>query len=160
MEFEAANDGCGGYIKTTHFKQFVEERIEKTQSIFHGGNQYTGSIFLALMSALESDFNENQELNGSRIGLCGYGSGAKAKVFEGIIQPEWKHIASRFSLFPRIDDRQPIDKSIYEALHRGSKGSSVISPSGEFALISIGAEGHLEGEKVLLDKLVRIIFYH
>ena len=148
-DFESANDGYRRKIsKTDHFKQFVEERIEKTQRASSMvGNQYTGSIFLALMSALESDFNENQDMKGSRIGLCGYGSGAKAKVFEGIIQSEWKHIASRFSLFSRIDDRQPIDKSIYEALHRGSRRSSVISPSGEFALISIGAEGHLEGER-------------
>ena len=148
-EFESANDVYRRMIsKTDQFKHFVEERIEKTQRASSMvGNQYTGSIFLALMSALESDFNDNQDMKGSRIGLCGYGSGAKAKVFEGIIQPEWKHIASRFSLFSRIDDRQPIDKSIYEALHRGSKRSSVISPSGEFALISIGAEGHLEGER-------------
>ena len=100
-----------------------------------------------MMSALESDLNDKQDMNGTRVGLCGYGSGAKAKVFEGVIQPDWKHIVSRFSLFDRIDARQPIDKSVYEALHRGSKGSSVINPSGEFALVSIGADGHLEGER-------------
>ena len=148
-EFEAANDAYRRKIsKTGQFKSFVEERIEKTQRASSKvGNQYTGSIFLALMSALESDLNDKQDMNGTRVGLCGYGSGAKAKVFEGVIQPDWKHIVSRFSLFDRIDARQPIDKSVYEALHRGSKGSSVINPSGEFALVSIGADGHLEGER-------------
>ncbi|DAC17583.1 MAG TPA: hydroxymethylglutaryl-CoA synthase, partial [Candidatus Poseidoniaceae archaeon] len=45
-------------------------------------NQYTGSIFLALMSTFESDLEDNTDLDGVRFGLCGYGSGAKAKVFE------------------------------------------------------------------------------
>ena len=148
-EFEAANDAYRRKIsKTNQFKEFVEQRIEKTQRASSKvGNQYTGSIFLALMSALESDLEDSQDMNGTRVGLCGYGSGAKAKVFEGVIQPDWKHIVSRFSLFARIDERQSIDKSVYEALHRGSKDSSVISPSAEFALVSIGAEGHLEGER-------------
>ena len=148
-DFERANDSYRRMIsKTDEFRSFVHERIEKTQRASSMvGNQYTGSIFLALMSALESDLNENEDMKGHKVGLCGYGSGAKAKVFEGVIQDDWKHIVSRFSLFARIDQRQPIDKSTYEALHRGSKGSSVISPSGEFALVSIGAEGHLEGER-------------
>ena len=43
--------------KTEAFKQFVEDRIEKGQrasSLI--GNQYTGSIFLALMSTFEADY--------------------------------------------------------------------------------------------------------
>jgi hydroxymethylglutaryl-CoA synthase len=130
------------------FKKFVEARIEKAQRASSlVGNQYTGSIFLALMSTLESDFLENEAMVGERIGLCGYGSGAKAKVFEGIVQSEWKDVAAKFNLFTRLTERHPIDKEIYESLHRGSQTGSVLPPKGEFALVSIGGADVLEGQR-------------
>jgi hydroxymethylglutaryl-CoA synthase len=148
-EFEQANDSYRRHIsKTEEFKIFVDERIERTtraSSLI--GNQYTGSIFLALMSTMESDYLENIEMSGERLGLCGYGSGAKAKVFEGIVQPQWREIASRFHLFERLSCRHPINKTVYEALHRGSRKRSVVKPSDEFALVRIGGEGNLEGQR-------------
>jgi hydroxymethylglutaryl-CoA synthase len=148
-QFQKANDGYRRLIsKTPQFKEFVEARIEKTQrasSLI--GNQYTGSIFLALMSTIESDFADDEKMIGKRVGLCGYGSGAKAKVFEGIVQPEWKEIATRFKLFDRLSHRTPINKEIYERLHRGSQKESIVAPSAEFALIEIGGEGKLEGHR-------------
>jgi hydroxymethylglutaryl-CoA synthase len=148
-EFERANDLYRRLIsKTDEFKIFAEQRIEKTQrasSLI--GNQYTGSIFLALMSTMESDYLDGTEMNGKKVGLCGYGSGAKAKVFEGEVQEQWKEISSRFELFERLSKRTPIDKTIYESLHRGTRKDSVVSPNAEFALIGIGAEGDLEGQR-------------
>ena len=148
-EFEKANDYYRRLIsKTDEFRTFVDERIEKTQrasSLI--GNQYTGSIFLALMSAMESDYLEGVEIESNRIGLCGYGSGAKAKVFEGIVQPGWREIASRFHLFERLSTRHAINKTVYEALHKGKRKLSVVKPSTEFALVSIGLDGDLEGQR-------------
>ena len=147
--FERANDKYRRLIsKTEAFREFSERRIEKTQrasSLI--GNQYTGSIFLALMSTMESDYLDGVEMEGKRVGLCGYGSGAKAKVFEGIVQPGWKEVSSRFSLFERLSTRTPLDKDVYERLHRGSQKESVVEPSDEFALIAVGGEGVLEGQR-------------
>jgi len=148
-DFERANDKYRRLIsKTEAFREFSERRIEKTQrasSLI--GNQYTGSIFLALMSTMESDYLDGVEMGGKRVGLCGYGSGAKAKVFEGIVQPGWKEISSRFSLFDRLSTRTPLDKDVYERLHRGSQKESVVEPVDEFALIAVGGEGVLEGQR-------------
>jgi hydroxymethylglutaryl-CoA synthase len=148
-EFEKANDQYRRLIsKTSMFKDFVDARIEKAQRASSlVGNQYTGSIFLALMSTIESDHLESEEMIGEHIGLCGYGSGAKAKVFEGVIQPEWKQIAERFNLFERLGERHSIDKEIYESLHRGSAKKSILSPKNEFALVSIGGDDVLEGQR-------------
>ena len=132
--------------KTESFKQFIEDRIEKGQrasSLI--GNQYTGSIFLALMSTFEADYEENANLDYQMMGLCGYGSGAKAKVFEAEIQPTWREIASRWNLFERLEGRMAIDRETYEALHKGLATKSVITPKGEFALVDVGAEGSEEG---------------
>jgi len=134
--------------KTDAFRAFVSERIERGQrasSLI--GNQYTGSIFLALMSALESDLQDGNDMAGARIGLCGYGSGAKAKVFEGTVQPGWAEVVGRFALFSRLAQRTAIDAPVYESLHRGSRRASVLPPSGEFALVSIGGDGQLEGAR-------------
>lgn len=148
-QFEKANDQYRRLIsKTELFNDFVKERIEKTQRASSQiGNQYTGSIFLALMSSMESDYNDNTEMAGKAIGLCGYGSGAKAKVFEGIVQESWREIASRFHLFERLSTRTPINKTVYEALHKGHRKRSVVKPNGEFALVGIGKEGQLEGQR-------------
>ena len=35
------------------------------------------------MSTFESDLEGNSNLDNAMFGMCGYGSGAKAKVFEG-----------------------------------------------------------------------------
>ena len=132
--------------KTESFKQFVEDRIEKGQrasSLI--GNQYTGSIFLALMSTFEADYEENAKIGESVFGLCGYGSGAKAKVFEAEVQPTWRQIASRWNLFERLEGRIAIDKLTYEALHKGLATESVVTPKGEFALVDVGVEGVEEG---------------
>ena len=99
------------------------------------------------MSSMESDYIENVEMEGSHIGLCGYGSGAKAKVFEGVVQPGWREIASRFHLFERLSTRHAINKTVYEALHMGKRKRSVVKPSTEFALVSVGLEGDLEGQR-------------
>ncbi|MEL6349319.1 MAG: hydroxymethylglutaryl-CoA synthase [Myxococcota bacterium] len=134
--------------KTPQFKAFVEERIERGQRASSQiGNQYTGSIFLALMSTFESDHLEDNDITGVSFGLCGYGSGAKAKVFEGIVQPRWREVAARFELFKRLEARTPIDKDAYEALHRGTLTDSVVKPDNEFALVSVGRDGDLEGQR-------------
>ena len=134
--------------KTAQFRAFVQEKIEKGQrasSLI--GNQYTGSIFLALMSTLEADLNEDNDMAGASVGLCGYGSGAKAKVFEGIIQPGWREVVSQFQLFARLAERTALDPAAYEALHRGLRERSVVAPTREFALAGVGGDEGLEGAR-------------
>lgn len=134
--------------KTNEYIEFHKEKIEKGQrasSLI--GNQYTGSIFLALMSTFESDLEDNSNLDGETIGLCGYGSGAKAKVFEGKVSPKWREVTSRWMLFERLAGRIAIDAKVYESLHKGTQKESVIAPQGEFILQEIGDEGVDEGAR-------------
>ena len=97
------------------------------------------------MSTFEADYEENAKIGESVFGLCGYGSGAKAKVFEAEVQPTWRQIASRWNLFERLEGRIAIDKLTYEALHKGLATESVVTPKGEFALVDVGDEGVEEG---------------
>jgi len=134
--------------KTPQYAEFHASRIEKGQrasSLI--GNQYTGSIFLALMSTFESDLEDNANLDDAMFGMCGYGSGAKAKVFEGKVNHRWREVVARWHLFERLAGRVAIDEITYENLHKGTQDSSVIEPKGEFALVEIGDEGVDEGAR-------------
>jgi hydroxymethylglutaryl-CoA synthase len=99
------------------------------------------------MSTFESDLEDNSNLEGELFGLCGYGSGAKAKVFEGKVAPKWREVVARWQLFERLAGRVAIDEITYENLHKGLQESSVVAPRGEFALVNISEEGNDEGAR-------------
>lgn len=133
--------------KTATYRSFVAQRIERGQRASSlVGNQYTGSLFLALMSTLECDLAEGNAMAGERIGFCAYGSGAKSKVFEGTIQPGWKEIVARFKLFEGLEARQALNAEQYEALHRRAQANSIRPPQGEFVLERVG-QGAEEGQR-------------
>lgn len=147
-EYERASEDYRRRLsKTAAYRQFVTERIERGQRASSlVGNQYTGSLFLALMSTLECDLDEGNEMTGERIGFCAYGSGAKSKVFEGTIQAGWRDIVGRFKLFEGLAQRQALDADQYEALHCRAQDSSIRSPHQEFVLERVGS-GDVEGQR-------------
>jgi hydroxymethylglutaryl-CoA synthase len=127
--------------KTHAYRRFVDQKIEKGErasSLI--GNMYTSSIFLALMSLLESDMQEGNSMEGSAIGFFAYGSGSKSKVFEGIVQPQWRQVVQRWNLIPSLGERHALDYSTYEKLHRQTLASSVSSLNGEFYLHQVNSE--------------------
>lgn len=135
-----------GFLKTVSesalYRRFSNEKLEKAQRASQEtGNVYTASIFLALMSTLESDQQENRALKGKRFGFVAYGSGSKAKVFEAIVQPEWQTIAAKFHIFEKLKQRQAVDYDQYELLHTGAQQTPVFMEKGRWGLERIGQEG-------------------
>ncbi|MFZ2899577.1 MAG: hydroxymethylglutaryl-CoA synthase [Saprospiraceae bacterium] len=131
-----------GVSLTEEYKAYVQEKIEKGQRASgRVGNLYTGSIFLALMSTLESDLHDGEMLEGKRFGFFAYGSGSKSKVFEGLVQPQWREVVKAFGLFSTLDQRQAIGYDTYDKLHRGVPFNSYLQPKGSFALTGVSA-GH------------------
>ena len=135
--------------KTDAYRIFVQEKIaagERASSL--AGNLYTASIFLALMSTLETALEQGQELEGRRFGFFSYGSGSKSKVFEGQLQAGWKVTTGRFHLMERLAQRSAIDYYTYEQLHRGQAAESAAPVQGEFYLKEICREkGVREGAR-------------
>ncbi|MEM6699005.1 MAG: hydroxymethylglutaryl-CoA synthase [Bacteroidota bacterium] len=128
--------------KTTDYRAMVKEKLEKAQRASGlVGNMYACSIFLALMSTLNADLEENANLEGKQLGFFGYGSGSKSKVFEAEVQPEWKTVVENFKLNDKLENRNEIDYKTYEQLHRKRLGQSVQTDNGKFALAEIGTEG-------------------
>jgi len=128
--------------KTTEYRAMVKEKLEKAQRASGLiGNMYACSIFLALMSTLNADWEENADLEGKKLGFFGYGSGSKSKVFEAQVQSEWKTVVENFKLSHKLENRNEIDYPTYEQLHRKRLGQSVQTDNGKFAIAEIGTEG-------------------
>ncbi|HLP92650.1 MAG TPA: hydroxymethylglutaryl-CoA synthase [Saprospiraceae bacterium] len=124
------------------YRRFVKEKLEKAQRASQEtGNLYTASIFLALMSSLECDAQEQSKLAGKRLGFVAYGSGSKSKVFEAVVQKDWALVASRFKIFEKLNRRRAIDYDQYELLHTGAQSGPVFKEENRWGLQRIGQEG-------------------
>lgn len=127
--------------KSEEYMAFINEKIEKSQRASSEiGNMYTASIFMALLSALQTSFNEDEELAGQEIGFLGYGSGSKSKVFAGKISDNWKKIVEKWNVFEGLKNRTAIDFDTYEKLHRKQLERSVNENYKGFGLKSVELE--------------------
>ncbi|WBV58362.1 hydroxymethylglutaryl-CoA synthase [Chryseobacterium daecheongense] len=130
--------------KSEGYLQFINNKIERTQRASSEiGNMYTASIFMALLSALQISYNENEELADKEIGFLGYGSGSKSKVFAGKISANWKNVVSQWNLFDNLKKRTPVNFETYEKLHRKQLDQSVNENYAGFGLHSIELENPL-----------------
>ncbi|MBM7421418.1 MULTISPECIES: hydroxymethylglutaryl-CoA synthase family protein [Chryseobacterium] len=124
--------------KSENYIEFINNKIEKTQRASSEiGNMYTASIFMALLSGLQTSFNENEELAAEEIGFVGYGSGSKSKVFAGKVSENWKNVVAKWDLFENLKNRLAIDFDTYEKLHRKQLEYSVNPDYNGFGLESV-----------------------
>jgi len=145
-EAKALQKAQAGFFKTvsesTLYRKFVKDKLERAQRASQDtGNLYTASIFLAMMSSFECDASEKSALAGKRIGFVAYGSGSKAKVFEGVVQKGWEVIAARFGVFEQLKNRRAIDYDQYELLHTRGQIDPVFMEEKSWGLDRIGQEG-------------------
>ncbi|WP_140485713.1 hydroxymethylglutaryl-CoA synthase family protein [Flavobacterium sp. GSA192] len=127
--------------KTPEYKNFVEEKLmpaELASSLI--GNLYTGSIFMGFLSTLAHFYDSEKEIAGNTFGFLAYGSGSKSKVFEGIIQDEWKSALANVNLFETLNKSFEIDFNTYESLHKKEQKQSVQTPKNEWILDRIEKE--------------------
>ena len=73
-------------------------------------------------------------------------SGEVAMLGEGVVDPRWREVVSRWNLFERLAGRVAIDAAVYEELHKGVRERSVVPPTDEFVR-SEEAEDDLEGAR-------------
>ena len=127
--------------KSENYLNFVSEKLQPAEiasSLI--GNLYTGSIFMALLSTLSHFYNSEKEIAGQKFGFLAYGSGSKSKVFEGIIQNEWRQGISKMHLFETLKSSFEIDFETYEKLHKIEQKQSVLRPKNEWVLDRIESE--------------------
>ncbi|MBU5575138.1 MAG: hypothetical protein KQA40_01575 [Candidatus Aenigmarchaeota archaeon] len=102
------------FMETEYYKKSFEKKVKPSiEASQHIGNIYTGSIFLGLASLLEKENDISEE----KIAFGGYGSGASACAYYGIVQNEYKDAIKNISLFSQIKEGQEINFEEYEKLH-------------------------------------------
>ena len=82
------------------------------------GNMYSASIFMSLLSLLTNAFKNQIEITENKVGFISYGSGSKAKIFQGIVQSGWKKQIKGLKLFEILESRKKINIETYEKLHK------------------------------------------
>ncbi len=131
----STNEDLKAVANSEDYKKLVSYKIETSQRASSEiGNMYTASIFMALLSALQTSFDDNEELAGQKIGFFAYGSGSKAKVFEAKIGTNWRNVVSKWDLFGTLKKRIAIDFVTYEKLHRKQLTTSVVGNMPSFKL--------------------------
>ncbi len=86
------------------------------------GNMYTASIFMALISLLDDLSRQGAAQEGDTIGFIAYGSGSKAKVFAGVLQPNWQKVAASLQIMEYLQNqRKAIGYQTYLDYHEDQK---------------------------------------
>lgn len=130
--------------KSEEYIGFISHKIEPSQrASAEIGNMYTASIFMALLSALQVSADQNEVLSGQKIGFLAYGSGSKAKVFQGTVGEEWKKVVEKWDVFESLKNRTAIDFETYEKLHRKQLNQSFNPDYKGFGLERIEHENPL-----------------
>jgi hydroxymethylglutaryl-CoA synthase len=146
---KAQNTYLKAISETPDYQEFIKEKLETSaKASSQVGNVYTASIFLALMSALELELTDNQDITNQKYGFVAYGSGSKAKAFEGVLQANWREVVEQFGVFSKLSNRQQISFAEYKNLHTGHTLNALNNdPKASFKLMEIGGEGQLEGAR-------------
>lgn len=135
QEGENTKDKMRALSKSIEYTTLVNQKI-KPSEIASGevGNIYTGSIFLGFLSALYLSLQENKSLTNQKTGFIAYGSGSKAKVFEGTIERNWQEKIAKTNLVEILAQRTAIDFETYNKLHKKEQKTAVLKPNNEFIL--------------------------
>jgi 3-hydroxy-3-methylglutaryl CoA synthase len=80
------------------------------------GNSYAVSVFVGLDSMFE---NDDADLSGKRVVLCGYGSGSHAIIQANRIPEGYREASHHLDLMKELAKRKKLAIEEYERLHRG-----------------------------------------
>ena len=61
---------------------------------------------MSLISSLVESLEKDRKLENKKIGFISYGSGSKAKIFEGTIEKDWIKKTKLIKLFENLDSRK------------------------------------------------------
>ena len=127
--------------KSKEYQNFVTQKLQAAEVASSlVGNLYTGSIFMALLSTLTHFYHTNRLVFDNTFGFLAYGSGSKAKVFEGKIQDNWKFAVGKVQFFEALDNSLEINFETYEKLHKKEQIKSVRKPKNEWILERVEKE--------------------
>ena len=132
--------------KSKLYNSFIEKKIAPGETASSEiGNMYTASIFMSLISSLVTAYDDEFQYENKKIGFVSYGSGSKAKIFEGTVQENWVEKIKNLNLFNSLSKRKKITIDVYEDLHKRKISSNINNNHGIIKLEKISQGEFDEG---------------
>jgi hydroxymethylglutaryl-CoA synthase len=139
-----AKEWVRAFSKSDYYRAYVAKALapaERASSLI--GNMYTASIFMGLLSTLCDAADKGQNIEGNTIGFMGYGSGSKAKVFQGTVEKGWNKVA-QLDLFNSLENRTAVSFETYENWHNENLHSAITPNKRGFVFTGLRTEENQE----------------
>jgi len=156
---EAFEDAIREYMdelgETEQYREWYGEAVEPTLDISREvGNWYTGSVHVARIAALRHAAREGEELEGEKLLVGSYGSGAQAEIHEEEIRSGWTDAIADLNVEEQLESRRSITFEEYERVHdrhnhaKENVMDSLTEPEAEFVFTGRGPMSEREYEYV------------
>jgi len=146
--FDAVTAYTEALTETERYQSWFADVIEPTLSISRAvGNWYTGSVHLARASGLSYARDNDIDLDGERMLVASYGSGAQAEIHAETVVPGWEEEIGQLDVDGQLAERYEVDFEEYERIHdvhnhdTDSDVDPLTTPSGEFVFDGWGRMG-------------------
>jgi len=146
--FEAVTEYTDALTETELYQSWYNDCIEPTLDIAREvGNWYTGSVHVARASALRHALENDVDLEGQRLLVASYGSGAQAEIHAETIMDGWEAEIQQLNVEDQLAERHDVSYAEYEQIHdvhnhdAESDVEELTTPSEEFVFDGWGRMG-------------------
>jgi len=145
---EAIREYVDALAETEHYQEWYAATVEPTLEISREvGNWYTGSVHIARASALRDAYDKGVDMEGQRMLVGSYGSGAQAEVHAETVREGWREEVEAMNVDEQLDRRYEISFEEYEKIHDAhnhdvdSDVEELTTPDSEFVFDGWGRMG-------------------
>ncbi|WP_439027206.1 hydroxymethylglutaryl-CoA synthase [Haloarchaeobius sp. DT45] len=145
---EALREYMDALKGTEQYQDWYGRTIEPTLGISREvGNWYTGSVHIARVSALKHAAEKGEDLEGKRLLVGSYGSGAQAEIHAETVRENWLEEIQALDVDEQIDARYDLSWDEYEEVHdrhnheKDKELEEFTAPQNEFAFDGWGRMG-------------------
>ncbi|MFB6074870.1 MAG: hydroxymethylglutaryl-CoA synthase, partial [Haloarculaceae archaeon] len=116
--FDAIQEYTDALTETERYGAWYADTIEPTLEIAREvGNWYTGSVHVARAAGLEHAREHGRDLDGEKLLVASYGSGAQAEVHVETVVPGWEEHVAALDVDDQLRRRHEITFEEYEQIH-------------------------------------------
>ncbi len=134
--------------ETDNYQRWYDATIDPTLTIAREvGNWYTGSVHVARASALKHAAETGVDLEGKRLLVASYGSGAQAEIHAETVRSRWKSEIGALNIDEQLAARYDLSWTEYEGIHDAhnhdldADPEPLTTPSAEFVFEGWGRMG-------------------
>jgi len=115
---EAIREYTDALTGTERYQAWYADVIEPTLDISrHVGNWYTGSVHIARAAGLKHAAETGRDLDGARLLVGSYGSGAQAEIHAETVVEGWEDEIAQWNVDAQLDRRYDLSFAEYEDIH-------------------------------------------